>query len=223
MLTSTYTLVALSVEQTTVRSALQSLARSLHALPDDGGALAPGQAAELCAELRQVVDDCHWRKLDKFLIPALRRATCAADGLLRDLEQISRSAADSLAAAEACIDAGARGVDGDGFRDAVERCIAALRCRLEREEHELFPLARSLVRGEAWFAIANQMLAHDAVARERRGSLQHARARAGRAGPERACPKPVEPRHPLVDALGHVHDPAGPEFGRRQATLSLLH
>ncbi|MGJ7918288.1 hemerythrin domain-containing protein, partial [Massilia sp. LXY-6] len=165
MLTSTYTLVALSVEQTTVRSALQSLACTLHALPDDGGTLAPGQAAQLCAELRQVVGDCHWRKLDKFLVPALRRSTEAADGLLRALEQLSRSAAEFLAAAEACVDAGGRGIDRNSFHEAVEGCIAALRCRLEREEHELFPLARSLVRGEAWFAIANQMLAHDAVAR----------------------------------------------------------
>ncbi|WP_082439693.1 MULTISPECIES: hemerythrin domain-containing protein [unclassified Massilia] len=213
MLTSTYTLVALSVEQTTVRSALQSLARTLHALPEDGGILAPGQAAQLCAELRQVVDDCHWRKLDKFLVPALRRASCAADGLLHDLEQISRGAAESLAAAEACVDAGARGVDRDRFQEAVEGCIAALRCRLEREEHELFPLARSLVRGEAWFAIANQMLAHDAVARERRGALQHGRAR----------PEPAGPRRHIAEPLGHAHEPAGPEFGRRHATLSMLH
>jgi hemerythrin-like domain-containing protein len=211
MLTSTYTLVALSVEQTTVRSALQALARALHSLPDEGGVLPPGRAAQLCAELGQVVDDCHWRKLDKFLVPALRRATCAADGLLRDLEQISREAADSLAAAEACVDAGTRGVDRDGFQEAVERCIAALRCRLEREEHELFPLARSLVRGEAWFAIANQMLAHDAVVRERRGALRRGRAR----------PDPLEVRRPFHET--HGHDQAGPEFGRRHATLSLLH
>ncbi len=215
MLTSTYTLVALSVEQTTVRSALQSLMRALHALPDEDGILAPGQAAQLCAELRQVVDDCHWRKLDKFLVPALRRDAEAADGLLRDLEQLSRAAADALAAAEARVDAGVRGVDRDGFHDAVERCVAALRCRLEREEHELFPLARSLVRGEAWFAIANQMLAHDAVARERRG--------AGRRG----CVEPIEARHARFEPYGHGHaqghDPAGAEFGRRYATLSLLH
>lgn len=212
MLTSTYTLVALSVEQTTVRSALQSLARALHAAPGDGATLAPGQAAQLCAELRQVVDDCHWRKLDKFLVPVLRRATCAADGLLRDLEQISRAASDSLAAAEACVDAGVRGVDRDRFHEAVERCIAALRCRLEREEHELFPLARSVVRGEAWFAIANQMLAHDAVARERRG--------AGRRG--FGCQEAIEPRRHAAEPL-HAHEAAGPDFGRRHATLSLLH
>lgn len=213
MLTSTYTLVALSVEQTTVRSALQSLARELHSVPDDDGILMPSAAARLCAALRQVVDDCHWRKLDKFLVPALRRATEAADGLLRDLEQLSRAAIDSLAAAEACVDAGARGVDRGGFGEAVERCIAALRCRLEREEHELFPLARSLVRGEAWFAIANQMLAHDAVARERRGAVGRGRGR----------PEPVDARHPLYEPHGHGQDGPGPEFGRRHVMLSLLH
>jgi hemerythrin-like domain-containing protein len=211
MLTSTYTLVVLSVEQTTVRSALQSVARGLHALPDEDATLAPGQAAQLCAELRQVVDDCHARKLDKYLVPALRRDTCAADGLLRDLEQISNAASDSLAAAEACVDAGVRGVDGASFREAVERCIAALRCRLEREEHELFPMARSLVRGEAWFAIANQMLAHDALARERSG------ARRGRARPDA-----VQARRPLYEPRGG-HEGAGQEFGRRHATLPLLH
>jgi hemerythrin-like domain-containing protein len=211
MLTSTYTLVALSVEQTAARSALQSLARALHALPGDGGTLAPSQAAQLCAELRQVIDECHWRKLDKFLVPALRRSTEAADGLLHDLEQVSKSATDFLAAAEACVDAGVRGVDRDTFHDAVDRCIAAMRCRLEREEHELFPLARSLVRGEAWFAIANQMLAHDAVARERRGSVRLGRGR----------PDAIGPRRPLYEP--HGHEGHGPEFGRRHATLSMLH
>jgi hemerythrin-like domain-containing protein len=215
MLTSTYTLVALSVEQTTVRAALQSLAGALHAMPDDDGTLAPGQAARLCAELRQVVDDCHWRKLDKFLVPALRRVSPAAEGLLRELEQISRTATESLAAAEACVDAGARGVDRDSFGKAVGHCIAALRCRLEREEHELFPLARSLVSGEAWFAIANQMLAHDAVVSERRRMVRPVRGR------------PLY--EPLAQAGGHAHgqayehEAAGSEFGRRHATLSMLH
>jgi hemerythrin-like domain-containing protein len=208
MLTSTYTLVALSVEQTTVRTALQSLARELHAMPDEDGTLAPAQAAQLCAELRRVVDDCHWRKLDKFLVPALRRSTEAADGLLRDLEQLSRSAKELLAAAEACVVAGVRGVDRDGFQEAVAQGIAALRCRLEREEHELFPLARSLVSGEAWFAIANQMLAHDAVARERRGSERPARAHA---------------KLEAHDALVEWIDAASPESGRPYVSMSMLH
>ncbi|MGB9107525.1 MAG: hemerythrin domain-containing protein, partial [Telluria sp.] len=169
MLTSTYTLVSLSVEQTTVRGALHALVRELHALPDDGGILAPGHAADLCAGLRRVVDACHARKFDRFLVPALRGHTGSADGILQDLEQLSRAANAALSAAEACVDAGGRGVDHGDFRDAVERCATALRRRLECEEHELFPLARSVVRGEVWFAIAHQMLAHDACVREQRG------------------------------------------------------
>jgi len=211
MLTSTYTLVTLSVEQTAVRSSLQSLARALHALPGDAATLVSDQASQLCTVLRKVIDDCHWRKLDKFLVPALRRATSAADGLLHDLEQISRSAADFLAAAEACVDAGGRGIDRDSFVDAVEQCIAAMRCRLEREEHELFALARSAVRGEAWFAIANQMLAHDAVAREGRGSVRLGRGR----------PDAIGPRRPLYEPQGR--EARGNEFGRHFAGLSIVH
>jgi hypothetical protein len=103
-------------------------------------------------------------------VPALRRLTETADGLLHELEQLSRSAADALAAAEACLDAGVRGMHVDDFQEAVERCTAAIRWRLEREEHDLFPLARSVIRDDVWFAIANQMLAHDAAAREQRGT-----------------------------------------------------
>ncbi|MFS2024462.1 hemerythrin domain-containing protein [Massilia sp. GER05] len=198
MLTSTYTLVALSVEQTTVRAALQSLLDELRALPGDFSTLAAGRAAQLCTALRQVYDNCHWRKLDKFLVPALRRSTAAADRLLEELERLSGHAASAMATAEASVGAADRPVPRDVFCGAVEGCVAALRCRLEREEHELFPLARAAVGGDAWFAIANQMLAHDAYAQEHR------------ADPRRL-------RHELVGHAGHdVH-------GRRHATLTAAH
>jgi hemerythrin-like domain-containing protein len=168
MLTSTYILVALSVEQTSARTALHTLLDDLHALPGDMSTLVTGRAIELCGMLRRVYDDCHWRKLDKFLVPVLRRSTGAADGLLADLEALSSDAAEAMGAAEACA-AHAGAVPRSLFGAAVERCVAALRLRLEREEHELFPLARSAVGHEAWFALAHQMLADDSHARERRG------------------------------------------------------
>jgi hemerythrin-like domain-containing protein len=207
MLTSTYTLVALSVEQTTVRLALQSLLDELHVLPGDFNTLAAGRAAQLCTALRQVYDNCHWRKLDQFLVPALRRATVAADGLLAELERLSSQAAAAVDVAETCVGAADRPVPRDVFRDAVERCVVALRCRLEREEHELFPLARAAVGDDAWFAIANQMLAHDAYAQEHRG----------------------EPRRLHPELLGHAghemhgREPLQPDFGRRHATLTVAH
>ncbi|MCS0628291.1 hemerythrin domain-containing protein [Telluria mixta] len=198
MLTSTYTLVALSVEQTTVRAALQSLLDELRALPGDFSTLAAGRAAQLCAALRQVYDNCHWRKLDKFLVPALRRSTAAADGLLEELERLSGKAAVAMSTAEACVGAADHPVPREVFCHAVEYCVGALRSRLEREEKELFPLARTAVGGDAWFAIANQMLAHDAYAQERRGD-------------------PGRLRHELVGHAGHdVH-------GRRHAALTAAH
>ena len=206
MLTSTYTLVALSVEQTTVRAALQSLLDELRALPGDFSTLAAGRAAQLCTALRQAYDNCHWRKLDKFLVPVLRRSTAAADGLLVELERLSGQAAAAMDVAEACVGAADRPVPRDAFCDAVECCVGALRRRLEREEHELFPLARAAVGGDAWFAIANQMLAHDAHAQEHRGDARVARR--GLAAAAR-------------DARGR--DPLQPEFGRRHAALTVAH
>jgi hemerythrin-like domain-containing protein len=199
MLTSTYTQVALSIEQTTVRVALQSLADELRALPGDYATLASSRAAQLCAGLRRVVDNCHWRKLDKFLVPVLRRSSPAAAGLLADLEQMSLDAAAAMAEAQACVGEGDRPVDRDRFCSAVGDCIAALRSRVEREEHELFPLARAAVGSDAWFAIANQMLAHDAYAREQRVAPSHS-------------------RHAFAE-----RDSLQPEFGRRHSTLSIAH
>jgi len=219
MLTSTYTLVALSVEQNQVRAALQSLVEDLHALPGDITTLAAGRAAQLCASLRQTYDNCHWRKLDKFLVPALRRHTAAADGLLRDLEQLSSSAAEAMYAAESCVGPADRPVPREHFCGAVERCVAVLRRRLEREEHELFPLARSVVGTDAWFAIANQMLAHDAMARERRvaprrGSLLADAALFQREPFER---EPPPARYALQNAAQCF------DSGHRHAAMSIAH
>ena len=207
MLTSTYTLVALSVEQTTVRAALQSLLDELRALPGDFSTLAAGRAAQLCTALRQAYDNCHWRKLDKFLVPVLRRSTAAADGLLAELERLSGQAAAAMDVAEACVAAADRPVPRDVFCGAIESCVAALRRRLEREEHELFPLARGAVGGDAWFAIANQMLAHDAYAQERR------------AGPRRLDHELTGPAGPAVPG----RDPLQPEFARRHTMLTIAH
>jgi len=171
MLTSTYTLVALSIERTAARGALQSLADELQTLPGDYVSLACGRAAQLCANLRNVVDNCHWRKLDKFLIPVLRGSSRAAEELLQDLERLSFDAGTALAAAEACIGAGDRPVDRERFCDAVEACTGALRRRLEREEDELLPLARGTVAGDAWFAMP---MSRSGAARRRASSRMHA-------------------------------------------------
>ena len=185
MLTATYTLVALSVEQSSVRTSLQSLQKLLKTNLSSETTLSAVQADVACDALRRIYDGCHWRKLDKFLIPAIRRTTGAADKLLVELDMLSQAAADAMAAALRTVDVAA--LDSEArvgqFCEAIEGFCAALLERIDREERELFPVASSVISGEDWFAIANQMLAHDAYRQESRGGRQ---PRAGRTYQPRA-------------------------------------
>jgi hemerythrin-like domain-containing protein len=132
--------------------------------------LSQGQVDYACGELNRLYENCHWRKLDKFLVPAIRRATKMADQLLQELDALSQAAADAMAAAVRLADSA---LDTEHrvarFCGAIDSFCSALLKRLEREELELFPVARAAISGESWFAIANQMLAHDAYQQESRG------------------------------------------------------
>jgi hemerythrin-like domain-containing protein len=168
MLTATYTLVALSVEQASVRVSLQSLQKLLQSTFIDQSTLTPGQVGYACDAVRRLVDNCHWRKLDMFLIPAIRHATSEADQVLHDLDELARASADAATTlgnriAELALES-QQGVNQ--FCATIESFCSATLKRLEREEHELFPLARAVISGEAWFSIANAMLAHDAYVQE---------------------------------------------------------
>jgi hemerythrin-like domain-containing protein len=170
MLTATYTLVALSVEQANVRISLQSLQQQLETQFVHQQALTPGQVGYACDVVKRLYDNYHWRKLDMFLIPAIRHATGEAEDLLHSLEELGRCAADAMGVL--AIKLGATAIDNSSkvaqFCAAVEAFSTAMLQRLELEEHQLFPVARSVISGEAWFSIANQMLAHDAYVQESR-------------------------------------------------------
>ncbi|MBQ5941653.1 MULTISPECIES: hypothetical protein [unclassified Massilia] len=168
MLTSTYTLVALSVEQARARVEVEALMERWR--PNTWWGEGPHQWTlrqfeQACEALRRVYESCHWRKLDRFVLPALRRAGAAAESLLVRLEGLSRRALDARVAAQAKAAAGSP----ECLR-AVEHCCSLLLEKLELEERELFPLARALISGETWFAIANQMLAHDSSQYEARSA-----------------------------------------------------
>ncbi len=168
MLTATYTLVALSVEQTSVRTSLQALQKLLRNSFREQNTLSQMQVDVSCDTVRSLYDSCHWRKLDKFLIPAVRRAGDGADRLLDELDALSQAAADAMSAALRTADVSAPEQVAQ-FCGALDLFCAALLERLEREERELFPVAGSVISNEDWFAIANQMLAHDAYQQESRG------------------------------------------------------
>lgn len=172
MLTATYTLVALSVEQASIRLSLSTFQNYVQSTLVRQQCLTLEQMEYACESLHRLYQACHWRKIEMYLIPAIRQATEQADSLLDELGRLNQAALGVIRSLRA--QAGRSGAQSEQqVREvcaAIDSfCVALLR-RLDKEEKELFAVARSVICGEAWFAIANQFLTHDAhVAETRRG------------------------------------------------------
>ena len=161
MLTATYILVSLSVEQASIRMSLLAFQKYMHVQLRHQSQLSLAQMQYAGDWLSRLYQGGYWRKVEMYLMPAIRQAAPHADGLLNELNGLNHAALESINVVQQR--AGA----------AIDAFCAALLQRLEKEERELFALARKVIVGEAWFAIAYQFLAHDARAQEaRRGKAQ---------------------------------------------------
>lgn len=172
MLTATYTLVSLSVEQASIRVSLLSFQQYMNAQLRHQRELNLALLQYAGDWLNRLYQFGYWRKIDQYLIPAIRQATPHADGLLEELNRLNHAALDSVQAVQrramAAIDSSEH--QAEQLNIAIDSFCGALLARLEKEERELFALARRVIAGEAWFAIAYQFLAHDARVEESRRS-----------------------------------------------------
>ncbi|MDB5762925.1 MAG: hypothetical protein JWQ21_1920 [Herminiimonas sp.] len=169
MLTATYSLVALSVEQKKARcnlSALQQNIKSSAKNPKDTDPVSLESAVDKLSRFDQY---CHERKVEVYVIPAIRKATREADSLLAELESLSlrglnilRSMRDGLRQA---FEQGA--VKVEELCRSMELYCNNLFQRLIKEE-ELFQIAQRVISIEEWFAIAASFLSHDAENDRRR-------------------------------------------------------
>ena len=161
MLTATYSLVAMSVEQASVRAGLMSFQSLVRSTFEPERSLTPGQVEHACLAMQRLYEAFGCRKVEQFLIPAVRKVSHAADRLLSELDGLRRGAAQAMGALIERV----RGVavatrdEVALFCDGAERFCASLLARLEREERELFPVARAVLPCETWFDIAHQMMA----------------------------------------------------------------
>lgn len=175
MLTATYILVSLSVEQASIRMSLLAFQKYMQVQLRQQSRLSLAQLQYTGDWLNRLYQGGYWRKVEMYLIPAIRQATPHADGLLNELNGLNHAALESInlvqQRAGAALDSSEQ--QAEQLCAAIDAFCAALLQRLEKEERELFALARKVIVGEAWFAIAYQFLAHDARAQEaRRGKAQ---------------------------------------------------
>lgn len=175
MLTATYILVSLSVEQASIRMSLLAFQKYMQVQLRQQSRLSLAQLQYTGDWLNRLYQGGYWRKVEMYLIPAIRQATPHADGLLNELNGLNHAALESInlvqQRAGAAFDHSE--LQAEQLCAAIDAFCGALLQRLEKEERELFALARKVIVGEAWFAIAYQFLAHDARAQEaRRGKAQ---------------------------------------------------
>ncbi|MGK5026506.1 hypothetical protein [Janthinobacterium sp. RB2R34] len=171
MLTATYALVSLSVEQASIRVSLLTFQQYMHAQLRQQRQLTLAHLDYAGDWLNRVYQFSYWRKVDQYLLPAIRQATPHADGLLAELDRLNHAALESVSLVRRR--AMAAGYDSEQLEQlgaAIDSFCAALMARLEMDERVLFALARRVIAGEAWFAIAHQFLAHDARLAENRRS-----------------------------------------------------
>lgn len=166
MLTTTYSMVVLSSEQQNARRILEKLEQCLQ------------NASFMCADgldrrwlervlhkLMRVDRYCHQRKVELYVIPALRQASTDADGLLDRLDALGSDAMRILLYVCSQFERAANGIDVDvrTLVSTIELYCRHVLARLSLEEEELFPVARSRLSTEAWFQIAARCLSDTTV------------------------------------------------------------
>jgi hypothetical protein len=163
MLTATYSIVAISAEQKTARKLLlklqQMIVNAWKNLQDSDFA---GFEAAL-HKIRQVDQKFHSRKMEKYVIPAVKNATHAADPLLEELDALSTNCKRILQALPGQV----HQAIGQGIakqkevKKAMELYCSKLQLRLAKEDQELLPLLSKVLSGDEIFELGAQFLAED--------------------------------------------------------------
>lgn len=168
MLTATYSLIALSIEQRKARSSFAALEQNVRMRAIDAGHADETELEEMVHQLSRFDRYCHERKVETCLIPALRRSE-AAGVLLSELDSLLRREAGMLHALQSRLGTSL----GQGAGGAKELChtmehyCSSLSERLHKEE-QLLDVAERLIPGDEWFAIASSFLSPGAQEAPRR-------------------------------------------------------
>lgn len=163
MLTTNYSIIALSSEQQNARRILGQLRQCLHnAVWHDAGSINLDWLENVFNKLMMIDRYCHERKIERYVIPAIRRVSTDSDVLLGQLDAMSDEAVRMLRYAYDQIQllAEGDGVDLEMLIAAMDLYCEQMLERLTLEEQELFPVARRLLSDQEWFRLAAYCLSN---------------------------------------------------------------
>lgn len=163
MLTVTYSIVALKVENKKAHRTFSSIQRHIMNGIRNIKGVSKKDFEQMLNRLSQFEKYYRERKIQVFLIPAMRNLTHEADALLDEIESLSVHSQSLLKLLRERIQEGFRlgRVLVEEVCSSLELCCANLYRRLAREE-ELVQIAERLIPNEAWFGIAANFLLYDA-------------------------------------------------------------
>jgi len=173
MLTTTYSLVAISTEQKNVLSLLSRLQHTIRQCWENLKEFDLPQLEAALNQLTQFDRYCQARKVELYVIPAVRGVAEEVDVLLAELESMTacgvailRSVKEQLRHA---IEEGADKLNE--LCKTMEVYCEHLFKRLAKEENELLPMVGRILTPEEWFPIAAKFLLDDA--HKNKSSLMH--------------------------------------------------
>jgi hemerythrin-like domain-containing protein len=121
----------------------------------------------------QMEKQCHARKVDLYLIPAIHQSTPSTEQILSELESLKSGSMELFTSMqqqfEACVD---KGVSTIGeLCNAMKEYCELQQAILTKEETELLPMATQSLPFDVWFSISAECLA-DQEKRKSRGKLK---------------------------------------------------
>lgn len=163
MLTATYSLVAMAVEQTMAYDFLARTRQAVAALWTNIHTIELERVHMALLGLRRFDHYCKQRKVERFVIPAVRGSCREIDVIVSDLECLSGAGMQLLgtAAAELGLTLEQRASHLTRLCRAMESYCVCLEKRLRREEEELLPIVRRMFSVDDWFSLAAQFLSDE--------------------------------------------------------------
>ncbi|MDR3481211.1 MAG: hypothetical protein P4L91_10920 [Burkholderiaceae bacterium] len=163
MLTLTYALVALSVEQKKVQGRLSELQQCVEKARSAAMVIGHSEAESLLVEFLRLDDNCQSRNIELYVLPALRSLSPQADSRLAEVDEIAAKGRILLKKIRSNLRKIALQGEfvGADFFDSLETYCHNLTRRLTTEEMHLLPLAQRLISGDEWFDIAAKFISHE--------------------------------------------------------------
>jgi DUF438 domain-containing protein len=173
MLTTTYSLVAINLEQKNAYKLLSRFEQDIkYGNGNSSECVNSDYLKKILNEFMQIESYFRSRTVEVYVIPAIRKATETIDSLLAEFESLNelenkaiRTVVEQI---QWAIDK--NNIQADLLLSSMEQYCQSLLKRLVKEEEQLLPVAKNVLTGDAWFDIAVECMSGDTKTQDRKPS-----------------------------------------------------